>query len=84
MVYITMANYNLDLKKLLCPMPVIKTQKEIKKLQPGDILTITVTDPGALHDIPAWCRIYGHEILTTENLNNEIQIQIKVGSRHGK
>ena len=52
----------LDATRLLCPMPVIKTQNKIKKMQSGDILEVTCTDPGTLQDIPAWCRINGHKV----------------------
>jgi tRNA 2-thiouridine synthesizing protein A len=45
---------------LLCPMPVIRTQDAMRKLQPGTVLEVLATDPGALHDIRAWCRVHGH------------------------
>jgi tRNA 2-thiouridine synthesizing protein A len=74
-----MTTYQLDARRLLCPMPVIRTQNKIKNLKSGDILTVTSTDPGVLQDIPAWCRINGHKILTTTELDNgEIIITIKV------
>jgi len=68
----------LDVRKLLCPLPVIRVQQAIKTLKPGDILCVTATDPGVLHDIPAWCRIHGHRILTTRKLERELQIEIEV------
>ena len=55
-----MARATLDARRLLCPLPVIRTQERIKGLAPGDTLEVTCTDPGALHDIPAWCRLNGH------------------------
>jgi tRNA 2-thiouridine synthesizing protein A len=45
----------------------------------ADILTVTCTDPGALNDIPAWCRINGHEVLNTEDGGDEVSITLKVG-----
>jgi tRNA 2-thiouridine synthesizing protein A len=75
-----MADFELDVKRLLCPMPVIKTQKKVKDLSPGDVLTITATDPGALHDVPAWARMYGHKILKTDNVDLDIIIQLEVGA----
>ncbi len=68
----------LDARKLLCPLPVIRTQQAIQHLKPGDILTVLATDPGVLYDIPAWCRIHGHTVLTTEQTKQAIQIQICV------
>ena len=59
-------------------MPVIRTQDKIKELTTGDTLEVTCTDPGALSDIPAWCRINGHIILETKEINDEVIVQIKV------
>jgi tRNA 2-thiouridine synthesizing protein A len=58
-----MSAHDLDARRLLCPMPVIRTQDRIKELADGDELRVFSTDPGALHDIPAWCRVHGHEVL---------------------
>jgi len=68
----------LDCRRLLCPMPVIRVQDEVSKLENGDTLTAVCTDPGVLNDIPAWCRINGHEVLTTEEVDDEYRITIKV------
>jgi tRNA 2-thiouridine synthesizing protein A len=73
-----MKTYELDARKLLCPMPVIKTQNKIKELSPEDILVVTCTDPGVIHDIPAWCRINGHEVLAIDEEDREIIVKIKV------
>ncbi len=73
-----MAESTLDARGLLCPMPVIRTQNAIRKLQTGDVLTVTCTDPGVLHDIPAWCRINGHKVLGQKQENREIEIRIEV------
>ena len=73
-----MAHFKLDARRMFCPMPVIRTQDKIKELKPGDILEVTCTDPGALNDIPAWCRINGHIILETKEINDEVIVQIEV------
>jgi tRNA 2-thiouridine synthesizing protein A len=62
----------LDTRGLLCPLPVIRTQDRIRNLEPGSLLEVTASDAGTLHDIPAWCRIHGHELLTTEQIEEEI------------
>ena len=61
-----MSARELDTRGLLCPLPVIRTQDAIGQLAPGDILTVLASDPGALHDIPAWCRVHGHEVVGTQ------------------
>ena len=73
-----MSEHTLDTRGLLCPMPVIKTQNAIRKLQVGDILSVQATDPGVLHDIPAWCRINGHKVLSQHQEKRDITIVIEV------
>lgn len=69
----------LDARNLICPMPVIRTQEHIKSLAPGDEFEVLATDPGALHDIPAWCRVHGHRIVSMEEDAPDIRIRIRVG-----
>ena len=58
----------LDVRGLLCPLPVIRTQDKVKGLTAGTVVEIVATDPGVMQDIPAWCRVHGHELLSmTEN-----------------
>jgi len=73
-----MAHFELDARRMFCPMPVIRTQDKIKKLTPGDTLEVICTDPGALNDIPAWCRINGHIILQTKEINDEVIVKVEV------
>ena len=75
-----MSRYTLDARRTLCPMPVIKTQNRIAELQPGDILEVTCTDPGALNDIPAWCRINGHLVTGSSTSGDEVVIVIEVNA----
>jgi len=73
--------YTLDVRNMLCPMPVIKTQNKVKQLQVGDELEIMVTDPGALNDIPCWCRMRGHQIISTQQTATDIVILLQVGEK---
>ena len=41
----------LDARGLLCPMPIVKAGKEMKSLQPGQVLKIIATDRGAIADM---------------------------------
>lgn len=73
-----MSAHQLDARGLLCPMPVIRTQQRVATLVPGDELEIVATDPGVLHDIPAWCRVHGHELLGTERHERDITVRLRV------
>ncbi len=74
-----MSHHNLDARNMLCPLPVIRTQDKVAELASGDILDVTCTDPGALNDIPAWCRINGHSVISTRENADEIIVSIQVG-----
>lgn len=71
--------HTLNTRRLLCPMPVIRTQEAVKKLATGEILEIIGTDSGILQDIPAWCRINGHAVLDTFTNEFDYHIVVQVG-----
>lgn len=73
-----MSIQRLDARRLLCPLPVIRVQDAVADLAAGDFLEVSCTDPGALNDIPAWCRINGHKIIATREEAGEIHITIEV------
>jgi tRNA 2-thiouridine synthesizing protein A len=76
-----LSHNELDARRLLCPLPVIRAEQHIARLAPGDTLDILCTDPGALYDIPAWCRMHGHEIVMTEQIENgELRVTVRVGA----
>ena len=75
-----MTHHVLDARRLLCPMPVIRTQNAVAQLTPGDTLEVHATDPGVLQDIPMWCRVHGHEVLTTDKLESEVRVTLRVGA----
>jgi tRNA 2-thiouridine synthesizing protein A len=72
--------HRLDARHLLCPLPVIRTQQAIAALAPGDILEVSATDPGALHDIPSWCRVHGHEVVGSHRDRDGVHVTIRVGT----
>ena len=74
-----MSDHELDARRMLCPMPVIRTQEKAEQLKPGDTLQVICTDPGAIHDIPAWCRVNGHEIIGIQQQDEEIRISLLIG-----
>ncbi len=53
----------LDARGLLCPMPIVKASKEMRALEPGQVLKVLATDRGAIADFPAWSDDTGNELL---------------------
>lgn len=68
-----------DARNLLCPLPVIRTQDAVAECTAGDELQVRCTDPGVVHDIPAWCRVHGHTVRGIAHAEREIIIDITVG-----
>jgi len=74
-----MSDTDVDARNLLCPMPVIRTQDAVAGCAPGDHVRVVCTDPGVVHDIPAWCRVHGHTVCAITEEENRIVIDIQVG-----
>jgi tRNA 2-thiouridine synthesizing protein A len=73
-----MTHHVLDVRHLLCPMPVIRLQNNVARLAAGDTVEVHATDRGVLHDIPAWCRVHGHEVLATKQEQGEVHLTVRV------
>jgi tRNA 2-thiouridine synthesizing protein A len=69
--------HNLEVKRLLCPMPVIRLGEKINQIKTGETIKMQASDPGVLHDIPAWCKVHGHDILSINQREDEIVIFVK-------
>jgi tRNA 2-thiouridine synthesizing protein A len=67
----------LDAKGLKCPMPVVKTSKEIKDISIGGVLEVLATDPGSMADITAWTKSTGNELLKAEKEDGTFKFYIR-------
>lgn len=56
----------LDLSGLKCPMPVLRTQRALRDMHPGDRLEVIATDPMSSIDIPNLLRETGDRLLAQE------------------
>ena len=61
----------LDARNFNCPVPVLKSKKELMKLEIGQVLEILTTDPGSKKDIPAWAHVTGQELISLEEKGSE-------------
>ncbi len=69
----------LDAKGLSCPMPLLRTKKEIDKISSGQVLEILGTDPGSRNDLPGWCERSGHEFMGEKEDSGFYHFYIKKG-----
>ena len=54
---------HLDVKGLLCPLPVLKARKLLLSMAPGSELTVEATDPASVIDFPHFCLETGHSLI---------------------
>ncbi|GEP37033.1 hypothetical protein NPS01_06960 [Nocardioides psychrotolerans] len=51
----------LDCRAMMCPLPIIELARHAGDIAVGHVLAVVATDVAARHDVPAWCRMRGHE-----------------------
>ncbi len=51
----------LDCRGMRCPLPVIRLANAIGDVEVGALVAVVADDPGSRPDVPAWCRMRGHE-----------------------
>jgi tRNA 2-thiouridine synthesizing protein A len=49
----------IDARGLRCPLPVLKSEKQLEKMSIGDTLNLMADDPIARIDIPIMCKRLG-------------------------
>ena len=72
-----MADKTVDYTGLKCPLPVLKTKKELKSLTSGQIIEVIVDDVGAKKDIPALLNKIGDELVELREDNGNLIFVIK-------
>lgn len=51
-----------DAGELGCGELVAELRRRVKLLEPRQTFHLITRDPGAVLDIPAWCRLTGHQL----------------------
>ena len=60
-----------------CPLPVLKTKKELNNLTSGQIIEVISDDIGSLKDVPALLNKTGDELISTKEEGEKITFTIK-------
>ncbi|MCU7815733.1 MAG: sulfurtransferase TusA family protein [Candidatus Thiodiazotropha sp. (ex Lucinoma kastoroae)] len=69
--------HTLDARGLNCPLPILRTKKAITALASGEILEVTATDPGSVKDLDSFCSQTGHEMLSSEQIDDGFFFKIR-------
>jgi tRNA 2-thiouridine synthesizing protein A len=50
-----------------CGELILDLKLRLDSLQPGDTLKLIARDSGVAEDLPAWCRMTGHKLLSASS-----------------
>jgi tRNA 2-thiouridine synthesizing protein A len=61
-----MNDLEVDARGLLCPLPILRLARALRRAPVGTVALLLATDPAAVEDVDVFCREGGHELLSTE------------------
>jgi tRNA 2-thiouridine synthesizing protein A len=67
----------LDVKGLICPLPILRTKKALRDVPVGATLTVIATDPGSVKDMEIFCHQTGNELLSSTAVDGTFTFEIK-------
>ncbi len=67
----------IDVRGLFCPEPVFRTKIEMERLAAGDLLKVVSDDPESEEDISRWVKRTGHELLSLNKTEKDLEFLIK-------
>src|SRR6202167_3775847 len=58
-----MSEILLDVKGMSCPLPVLRANRSLRSMAPGERLRVLATDRAAIADFKAFCQETGHALI---------------------
>jgi TusA-related sulfurtransferase len=74
------ADLIIDARYKSCPGPLLALAEAVMKANPGQIIMLLATDPGAPSDVKEWASNVGHKVPKVERTDNSYQIYVEVSS----
>ena len=62
-----MSDVEWDAGDLGCGELVLELRMRMSEMRPGQVLHLIARDPGAPQDMPAWCRMTGHTLVSQQH-----------------
>jgi tRNA 2-thiouridine synthesizing protein A len=67
----------IDVRGLFCPEPVFRTKIEMERMATGDTIKIVSDDPDSEEDISRWVKRSGHELLSLNKNQQDLEFVIR-------
>ena len=69
--------HELDARRLLCPLPVLRAQKALREMASGEVVEVLATDTASVNEFPAFCQQTGHELLEWDEDGGRFRFRLK-------
>jgi tRNA 2-thiouridine synthesizing protein A len=67
----------LDVRRLACPLPILRAKKSLSAMSSGQVLKVVATDKGAPKDFADFCGKTGNELLSSTEQGGEFVFLIR-------
>jgi len=74
------ADLIVDARYKSCPGPLLALAEAVMRANPGQVIMLLATDPGAPTDIKEWASNVGHKVLEVEKIDDTYQIYVEVST----
>lgn len=74
-----MADRELDLRGLSCPLPILRTRRALDTMAPGTEVVVLTTDPASEIDFRHFCNTSAHELLELARTEDGFRFRIRRG-----
>ena len=72
-----MSEVLIDTKGMSCPLPVLKANRALRSMAPGEKLRVLATDRAAPADFKAFCKETGHDLIASGEENGVFSFVIR-------
>ena len=72
-----MKEYTLDCMGEACPLPMMKTEKQMEKMEVGDVVIVQIDHSCAMKNVPEWARKDGYNVEVEEVDDGEWEVIIE-------
>ena len=72
-----MKECTLDCMGEACPLPLMKTEKQMEKMEVGDVVIVQIDHSCAMKNVPEWARNQGYNVEIDEVDDGEWEVIIE-------
>ena len=70
---------SLDVRGLLCPIPILRTAQRMREMATGDRLEVVGDDLGIVEDMPVWCEETGNPLIALGREGERVRCVVERG-----